>query len=116
MASPFNSSGAFSDDPKTGKLTRLVQHESMAGRFRTPSLRNAAMTAPYMHAGQLATLEEVVRFYSLGGGSVIATGYVKDPKIVKLELTDQQQADLVELMKSMTGEPVAASALVDTSK
>jgi cytochrome c peroxidase len=69
-----------------------------------------------MHAGQLATLEDVVRFYNAGGGSVIDTGFVKDPEMVRLGLTDAEQADLVELMKTFTGEPVPAALLVDIAR
>ena len=116
LASPLNSAGPFSDAPKLGKLAGLARDEGMRGRFRTKSLRNVALTAPYMHAGQLATLEDVVRFYNAGGGSVSASGFVKDPQLAPLQLTPTEQADLVELMKTFTGVPVPAALLVDLSK
>jgi cytochrome c peroxidase len=63
-ASPFNLLGALNDDPDrtTATPTRHVeqQHRNW-GEFRVPSLRNVAQTAPYMHNGSLATLEDVVR-------------------------------------------------------
>lgn len=67
IQSPFNSQGAFADDP-AGRPNRptafLVNSVERKGQFKTPTLRNAAVTAPYMHRGQLATLHDVVRFYS----------------------------------------------------
>ncbi len=70
-----------------------------AGRFRTPSLREVARTAPYMHDGSLATLEDVVAFYNRGGGN--AKG--KDPLLKPLGLTDAEQGQLVEFLKSLSG-------------
>ena len=71
------------------------------GAFKTPSLRDVALTAPYMHHGIYATLEEVVEHYDRGG-------VVKDnvsPNIVPLNLSTQDKADLVAFMKSLTGTP-----------
>jgi cytochrome c peroxidase len=111
LASPFNSDGMFSDDRSTGRLTGLEQVESQRGQFRTKSLRGVATSAPYMHAGQLATLELVVELYDAGGGEG-----AKDPLLHPLALTAGERADLVELMKTFTGEPVPPMRLADTSK
>lgn len=116
LASPFNTSGAFSDDTTTGKLTGLVQADAQKGQFRTKSLRNIAGSAPYMHAGQFATLAEVVAFYNVGGGDVGATGIVKDVKMVPLDLDAAKQADLVAFLETLTGDAVPAARVVDTSK
>ncbi len=116
LASPFNTLGVFSDDITTGKLTDLVQAEAQKGQFRTKSLRNVAGAAPYMHAGQFATLAEVVAFYNAGGGDVGATGIVKDVKMVPLNLDAAKQADLVAFLETLTGEAVPAERVVDTSK
>jgi cytochrome c peroxidase len=66
-ADPFNLLGAYNDDP-TGAAaikTRHVEPQHVNfGQFKTPSLRNVALTAPYMHDGRLATVREVVRHYS----------------------------------------------------
>ena len=72
LASPFNSDGVWSDDRATGRLTGLVQGDAQRGAFRTPGLRGIATSPPYMHAGQLATLADVVAFYDQGGGEVPA--------------------------------------------
>jgi len=116
LVSPFNTIGTFSDNITTGKLVGLVQVESQRGQFRTKSLRNIADSAPYMHAGQLATLADVVAFYNVGGGDVGTTGIVKDPRIQPLNLDDAQQADLVAFLETLTGESVPADRVVDTSK
>ncbi len=102
LASPFNSSGIHSDDRKTRRLEELAP--AAHGQFRTPTLRNIAVTAPYMHAGQFKTLANVVAFYNAGGGEV--TGIVKDPETRPLKLSDRDQADLVDFMKTLTDEPL----------
>ena len=116
IASPFNVNGVLSDDTTTGKLDGLAQADPQKGQFRTKSLRNIAQSGPYMHAGQLATLADVVAFYNAGGGDVGTTGIVKDPLIQPLGLDAGKQADLVELLKTLTGEPVPAALVVDISK
>jgi cytochrome c peroxidase len=115
LASPFNSDGVYSDDRTTGKLTGLAQAEAQRGTFRTASLRNVAASGPYMHAGQLATLADVVAFYNAGGGPV-PDGVTKDPRIRPLGLTAQEQSDLVELLETFTGAPIPANRLADISK
>jgi cytochrome c peroxidase len=74
----------------------------MRGAFKTPTLRDIALTAPYMHNGMYATLEEVVEHYDRGGD-------VQDnlsPEMKPLDLTAQEKADLVAFMKSLTGRPM----------
>jgi cytochrome c peroxidase len=70
------------------------------GAFKTPTLREITRTAPYMHDGRFKTLEEVVKFYNQGG--------IKNPHqdntIIPLELTEQEQQDVVALLKSLNGE------------
>jgi len=72
-------------------------------RYKTPTLRNVAVTAPYMHDGSLATLEEVVRFYNQGG---YAHPFL-DPLIQPLHLTDEDVAALVAFLESLTGDNLA---------
>lgn len=108
LSSPINSASAFSDDVNTGRLAGLTNPmpESTRSAFRTPSLRGVAESAPYMHAGQLATLEDVIEFYDDGGGTP-ARGS-KDPRIVPLGLSDDERADLLAFLKTLTGKPVPA--------
>jgi cytochrome c peroxidase len=70
------------------------------GAFKTPTLRDAARTAPYMHDGSLKTLDEVVEFYDKGG----KPNKNLDEKIKPLKLTDTDKKDLVEFLKSLSGE------------
>lgn len=75
-------------------------------RFRTPSLRNVALTGPYMHDGSLPTLESVVRFYAAGGSPHSG----QDPRIRPLNLSGTEVADLVAFLESLTGSNVEALA------
>jgi cytochrome c peroxidase len=68
------------------------------GEFRTASLRSVAETAPYTHAGQLATLTDVVELYNQGGSG--------SATLVPLGLDDGQVADLVAFLESLTGKEV----------
>ncbi len=70
------------------------------GAFKTPTIRNVALSAPYMHDGSVSTLEDVVEWYAKGGHPNPSLS----EKIKKLNLTDQDKKDLVEFMKSTTGE------------
>ena len=70
------------------------------GKFRTPSLREVARTAPYMHDGSLATLEEVIAFYHAGGGKAAN----KDHRLKPLGLTDEEQSALVAFLKTLSGD------------
>ncbi len=71
--------------------------------FKVPNLRNVALTAPYMHNGAFATLEEVVRFYADGAGNADGLSGL-DPFVMGFELTDQEVADLVAFMAALTDE------------
>jgi cytochrome c peroxidase len=68
------------------------------GRFKTPTLRNIQLTAPYMHDGTLASLEEVIAFYNSGGSQHPN----KDNRIAPLGLTEQEQADLIAFLTTLT--------------
>jgi cytochrome c peroxidase len=70
------------------------------GAFKTPTLRQVGMTAPYMHDGSLATLEAVVDFYNRGGHPNPSL----DSRIRPLDLSPQNKADLVAFLQALTGE------------
>ena len=74
--------------------------------FRTPSLRNVSRSAPYMHDGSLATLEDVIEFYNAGGGTVSG----KSPLLKPLALSNQDKSALVAFLKSLEGDNVEALA------
>jgi len=71
------------------------------GKFKTPTLRNISLTAPYMHDGSLQTLEQVVEYYDKG----IKQNRFVDAAIFPLHFTKQEKADLVEFMKALNSRP-----------
>jgi cytochrome c peroxidase len=73
------------------------------GKFRTPSLRELKHTAPYMHNGVFKTLPEVIDFYDRGGGK----NPNKSPLLKPLELTKDEKTDLLALLESLSGDPLA---------
>jgi len=92
--------GMEAETPDLGRF-EVTKQDVDRGAFKTPTVRNAAMTAPYMHDGSQKTLEEVVEWYAKGGHP---NQWLSD-KIKKLELTDQDKKDLVAFMKEgLTGE------------
>ena len=115
VGSAFNVDGVYSDNRTSGRLTGLTATppETDKGLFRTSSLRGIAETAPYMHAGQLGTLEDVVAFYDRGGDAA-AVG-TKDAKMVPLGLSTRDRADLVAFLRALSGDAVPAALLMDTS-
>ncbi|WP_347987997.1 cytochrome c peroxidase [Methylomonas sp. AM2-LC] len=72
--------------------------------YKTPSLRNIALSAPYMHNGSIATLEEVVRFYNAGG----VVNENLSPLIKPLGLSEPEIADLVTFLQALTANNIAA--------
>jgi cytochrome c peroxidase len=85
-------------EPDLGRFV-VTKDEKDRGAFKTPTVRNAALTAPYMHDGSVETLEEVVAWYDKGGHP---NPHLSD-KIKPLNLTAGERADLVEFMKACTG-------------
>ena len=102
---PFNGVGLYSDDPEAGeiKVGFIALDAEKLGQFKTPTLRNVALTPPYMHGGQLPTLEDVIEFYNQANQEP-TVGH-RDELIVPLNLTDQEKADLVAFLESLTGDP-----------
>jgi cytochrome c peroxidase len=88
-------------DTNTVDLGRYMEtnNPEEIGAFKTPTLREIARTAPYMHDGRFKKLEEVVDFYNKGGGE----DPNKSAKIFKLELTGKEKEDLVAFLKTLTG-------------
>jgi cytochrome c peroxidase len=71
------------------------------GEFLTPPLRNVSETGPYMHAGQLAALSDVIEFYRQGGGEQGVLG-IKDPRLQPLELDHDDAVALEAFLRSLT--------------
>lgn len=93
---------AVYQDIGRAKVTEL---EEDVGKFKVPTLRNVALTAPYMHDGSLATLEDVVEHYSTGG--ILNSN--SDPTIQPLDLTADEKRDLVAFLKALTDESLVAN-------
>jgi cytochrome c peroxidase len=111
LGDPFNSAGSFSADPTAGALELAgidAADETTKGQFRTKSLLDVAETGPYFHNGSAGTLREVVQHYNAGGGDVGTYSGQLDPKIRPLGLSDAEVEDLVEFLRSLTGETVAS--------
>jgi cytochrome c peroxidase len=90
--------GMDKPEPDLGRFV-VSKKDEERGAFKTPTIRNVALTAPYMHDGSQKTLEEVVEWYDRGGH---ANPHLSD-KMKKLGLTPQEKQDLVEYMKALTG-------------
>ena len=108
-------SGAYPED-NTGLFDMSGEARDM-GRFKAPSLRNVALTAPYMHDGSIGTLDEVLSHYARGGRLIEKGAYAGDGRlspfksefVLGFELTEAEQADLVEFLDSLTDATVIAN-------
>ena len=113
VVSPWNAAGPHSDEregPAARRVSGLRRGSETWGEFRTPSLRNLAGRAPYMHAGQFPTLEDVVRFYSTLEGAV-GRSHHQERVLVPLNLEEPEVADLVAFLRSLEGAPLDPSLL-----
>ena len=84
------------------------------GKFKVPTLRNIAVTAPYMHDGSAKTLADVLDHYAAGGRTIVNSPYAgngslnpnKDPLIRGFKLSSQDRADLIAFLQSLTDDEV----------
>lgn len=79
-------------------LGKVTGNKYDNGKFRVPTLRNIALTAPYMHDGRLATLEEVLEHYNSGGHY----GENVSPNVRPLHLDEQDKKDLLAFLNTLT--------------
>ena len=94
----FNTGVSTYQAPNRGLFERTQRPEDV-GKFRAPSLRNIAVTAPYMHDGSLTTLEDVLDHYSAGG----KMDHPNKTRILHpFKMTDSEKHDLVEFLRSLT--------------
>lgn len=106
---PFSAAGVYSDDrdgAAARKLRFLVNRPENIGLFRTPTLRNVALTAPYMHEGQLATLDDVLRHYSTFENATPPGHHAAETILTPLELSPGELSDLRAFLESLTGREV----------
>ena len=102
----FHNIGLRPQTEDTGRF-QVTGAANNLGEFRTPSLRNVGLRAPYMHNGHLASLEEVVEFYNRGGD--FPAPNVDRNRIRPLNLSPQQKADLVEFLRGALTDPRVAA-------
>ena len=95
----FENIGLYVNYTDTGRA-RITELSQDVGKFKVPTLRNIAQTAPYMHDGSIQTLQEVVEHFNAGG-----VGHPNQSSLVRpLGLTEQQVSDLVAFLGSLTDE------------
>lgn len=93
----FENNGLYDKYLDPGRF-RLTGEESDRGRFKVPSLRNVEVTGPYMHDGSVYSLEEVIDHYVSGGSD-----HINQSELVQtLDLTENEQEDLLNFLKSLT--------------
>ena len=118
LETPFHNTGLYNiggtgafPTPNRG-LFELTGLAADMGKFRAQSLRNVAVTAPYMHDGSIATLEGVLDFYAAGGRNITSGPYAGDGRqnpnksslVAQINLSAQDKADLVAFLKTLTDE------------
>jgi cytochrome c peroxidase len=93
----FENNGLYQEYTDQGRF-RITQQLQDIGKFKVPTLRNIAFTAPYMHDGSITTLEEVVEHYNSGGKNHSN----KNSLIKPLNLSLQEKLDLISFLKSLS--------------
>lgn len=102
----FHNLGAGKEDGQSDPgRAQVTKNPADFGKFKTPTLRNIALTAPYMHDGSLETLEEVISFYDEGG----RPNPNLDKEIKPLKLTEKEKADLLEFLENLTGPVISVN-------
>ena len=108
----YNLDGKGAYPPNNTGVEEITLKASDMGRFRAPTLRNIALTAPYMHNGSIATLSEVIDHYAAGGRTITEGPYagvgsqnpLKSSFIRGFEITAGERQDLIAFLESMTDE------------
>lgn len=112
----FHNTGLYNLDPQgrypypNQGVYEITHNPEDMGRFKAPTLRNIAVTAPYMHDGSISTLEDAIDHYAAGGrtitqgphGGVGSDNPWKSPFISGFQLTDPERQDLIAFLESLT--------------
>ena len=117
-ASPFNAAGPHSDDPDGPaalRVRQLRQSSEAWGEFRTPSLRNLAHRAPFMHQGQFGDLAGVIEFYSELEGAT-GRGHHQEQVLVPLRLSVGEKEDLRAFLAALEGDQADPELLAPPSQ
>src|SRR5262245_49506374 len=110
----YNIVGLLSYPPPNTGAYEVTHKLDDVGKFKAPTLRNIAVTAPYMHDGRAATLEDVIAHYAAGGRTIASGPHQgvgrdnpnKSPTIRGFELTAEQRGDLTAFLRALTDEPL----------
>jgi cytochrome c peroxidase len=110
----YNVAGALSYPSPNVGIFEFTKDPKDVGKFKAPTLRNIAVTAPYMHDGSLATLDDVLDHYAAGGRTIHSGPYagvgrnnpLKDPLIGGFHLSSQDRDDLIAFLESLTDDAV----------
>jgi cytochrome c peroxidase len=108
----YNMAGTFSYPWPNLGIYQYTRQPGDVGKFKTPTLRNIVLTAPYMHDGSIATLEEVLDHYAAGGRTIPTGPYAgrghdnphRDARLSGIALTPQNRQDLLAFLRSLTDE------------
>lgn len=113
LGSAFNCASSWSDHPNKGEcaVTTLGAMGGELGAFKTPSLRSINLSPPYMHTGNLATLESVIQHYDLGGAPNGTFDGVRDELIRPLSLDATERRSLAAFVTALEGEALDPSLL-----
>lgn len=126
----FHNTGLYNLDengaypPNNTGVEEITLNASDMGRFRAPTLRNIAVTAPYMHDGSIDSLSEVIEHYAAGGRTITEGPHagigsqnpLKSSFIQGFEITDSEKQDLIAFLESLTDEQFLTNpALSDPS-
>lgn len=106
----YNVAGGTSYPSTNTGLYAITKRTEDVGKFRVPTLRNVAVTAPYMHDGSIRTLAEVIDHYAAGGRSIASgenAGVGRDnpnkaPSVHGFDITPAEKADLISFLESLT--------------
>jgi cytochrome c peroxidase len=113
----YNIGGTGAYPPDNTGLFDMTGVARDMGRFRAPTLRNIALTAPYMHDGSIATLDEVIAHYARGGrlisdGARAGDGRLspfKSEFVTGFDLSDEERGNLIDFLRSLTDDSVLAN-------
>ena len=111
--SPFSAHGPFSDEPSGRRARRTrstIQSPEHWGAFKTPSLRNLTRTAPYMHQGQFASIEDVLAYYNTLEDMVVQDHH-QEAVLQPLDLDESQLEDLAAFLRALES-PLPEAALL----
>jgi cytochrome c peroxidase len=110
----YNLPGLLSYPASNPGIFAITKEAGDVGKFKPPTLRNIAVTAPYMHDGSVATLDEAIDHYAAGGRTIASGPYAgagrdnpnKSRTIQGFTITSEQRADLIAFLESLTDEPL----------